>query len=70
LASTEHISRTIADYSPKRGDRTELLKRRMGVRAGTVFYSDQLQMPVKADNGRSESLRRGVTNGFRIMQEE
>ncbi len=38
---------------------------RMGVRVrGTVCYSDQLQILVKWDNGRSESLRPGV-DGYR-----
>ena len=33
----------------------------MGIRVrGTVFYSDQLQILVKWDDGRSESLRPGV----------
>ena len=52
---------------PGRGDRIELLRPRMGVRVrGTVFYSDQLQILVKWDDGRSESLRPGVV-GFRIV---
>ena len=52
---------------PRKGERIELLQPRMGVRArGTVFYSDQLQILVKWDNGRSESLRPGVDR-FRIV---
>lgn len=55
---------------PSRGDRIELLQPRMGVRArGTVFYSDQLQILVKWDDGRSESLRPGG-NSFRIITNE
>jgi hypothetical protein len=52
---------------PSKGERIELLRPRMGVRVrGTVFYSDQLQILVKWDDGRSESLRPGV-DGFRIV---
>jgi hypothetical protein len=52
---------------PSIGERIELLRPRMGVRVrGTVFYSDQLQILVKWDDGRSESLRPGV-DGFRIV---
>ena len=55
------------DWIPSKGDRIELLRSRMGVRVrGTVFYSDQLQILVKWDDGRSESLRPGA-NGFRIV---
>jgi hypothetical protein len=40
----------------------------MGLRVrGTVFYSDQLQILVKWDDGRSESLRPGVA-GFPILE--
>lgn len=46
---------------PQKGDRIELGQPRNGVRLhGTVYYSDQLQILVKWDNGRSESLRPGV----------
>ena len=43
----------------------------MGVSVrGTVFYADELQMLVKWDDGRSESVWRGVTDGlFRIVEE-
>jgi hypothetical protein len=52
---------------PSKGERIELLRPRMGVRVrGTVFYSDQLQILVKWDDGRSESLRPGVDR-FRIV---
>ncbi len=55
------------DGIPSKGDRIELLRSRMGVRVrGTVFYSDQLQVLVKWDDGRSESLRPGAS-GFRIV---
>jgi hypothetical protein len=52
---------------PMKGERIELLELRMGVpRRGRVFYSDQLQILVKWDDGRSESLRPGVVR-FRII---
>jgi hypothetical protein len=53
---------------PTRGDRIELL--RLGVRLrGRVFYADQLQVLVKWDDGRSQSLRAG-THPFRVLGEE
>jgi len=52
---------------PARGDRIELLHSRLGIRRrGSVFYSDQLQILVKWDDGRSESVRTG-TQMFRIL---
>jgi hypothetical protein len=54
---------------PNRGDRVELLQPHLGVRMrGRVFYADQLQILVKWDDGRSESLRAG-TRVFRILRE-
>jgi hypothetical protein len=51
-----------------KGDRIELLRTETGVRPrGTVFYSDQLQILVKWDNGRSQSLRVGVDR-YRILE--
>jgi hypothetical protein len=53
---------------PIKGDRIELLRTETGVRPrGTVFYSDQLQILVKWDNGRSQSLRVGVDR-YRILE--
>jgi hypothetical protein len=53
---------------PGRGDRIELLRTETGVRPrGTVFYSDQLQILVKWDDGRSQSLRVGVDR-YRILE--
>jgi hypothetical protein len=53
---------------PAKGDRVELLETRAGVRArGTVFYSDQVQILVKWDDGRSSSLTPGVDQ-FRIVE--
>jgi hypothetical protein len=52
---------------PCRGDRIELLRPRLGIRVrGNVFYADQLQVLVKWDDGRSESLRAGAQM-FRIL---
>jgi hypothetical protein len=52
---------------PNKGDRVELLRPRMGIRQrGKVFYADQIQVLVKWDDGRSESLRTG-TQMFRIL---
>jgi hypothetical protein len=53
---------------PSKGDRIELLRTRMGVRlTGTVYYSDQLQILVKWDNGSSQGLRVGVDR-YRILE--
>jgi hypothetical protein len=67
--ATEDLNRTVADCTPGKGDRIELL--RMGVLIrGTVWYVDQVQMLVEWDDGRSENLRRGVTDVlFRIVEE-
>ncbi len=55
---------------PGKGERIELLRPRLGVLLrGTVFYSDELQVLVKWDDGRSESLRPGVGR-FRIVDDE
>jgi len=52
---------------PSKGDRIELLTTQMGVRLrGTVYYSDQVQILVKWDSGRSQSLRPGIDR-FRII---
>jgi hypothetical protein len=53
---------------PRKGDRIELLRPRLGIRLrGNVFYADQLQVLVKWDDGRSESLRAG-DQMFRILE--
>jgi hypothetical protein len=52
---------------PNKDERIELLHKETGIRLrGTVFYSDQLQILVKWDNGRSQSLRVG-SDRFRII---
>ena len=55
-----------------KGDRIELFRTVTGVRVrlvGTIFYSDQVQILVKWDDGRSESLRPGGER-FRILPRE
>ena len=53
---------------PSKGDRIELLYPQTGVRIrGTVFYSDHIQILVKWDNGRSQSLRPAVDH-YRIIK--
>lgn len=55
---------------PSRGDRIELLRPRLGVRMrGSVFYADPLQILIKWDDGRSQSLRVG-TQLFRVIREQ
>ena len=54
---------------PSKGDRVELLRAVTGVRVrlvGTIFYGDHVQVLVKWDDGRSQSLRPGVDH-FRIV---
>jgi hypothetical protein len=52
----------------RKGDRIELRLPRLGIRPrGTVFYADELQVLVKWDDGRSENLRPGVADRFRII---
>lgn len=54
---------------PKKGDRIERLAPRTGIRPqGTVFHVDQVQILVKWNDGRSESLRPGVDR-FRIVEQ-
>lgn len=66
MIHNEHRNKDI----PRKGARIELLRPRLGVRLrGTVFYSDQLQVLVKWDDGRSESLRPGVDR-LRVIDEE
>jgi hypothetical protein len=53
---------------PKKGDRIELVRSRAGVHTrGTVHHVDQVQILVKWDDGRSQSLRSGVDR-FRIIE--
>ncbi len=53
---------------PSKGDRIELLSPQTGVRVrGTVFYSDHIQILVKWDNGRSQSLK-PAADRYRIIE--
>jgi hypothetical protein len=68
-AQTNDDHRGIPDHEgvPKKGDRIELRRSRAGVfPRGTVYHVDQVQILVKWDDGRSESLRPGV-DAFRIV---
>jgi hypothetical protein len=50
-----------------RGDRIELRRPATGVRIrGTVHYSDHLQILVKSDDGRSQSVKPGIDR-YRII---
>jgi hypothetical protein len=56
---------------PRKGDRIEPILSRPGLPVrGTVFYVDELQILVKWDDGRSESLRSRFADRFRIVEEE
>jgi hypothetical protein len=58
-------ARRPSELIPRRHERVE--RSRLGVlERGTVFYSDQLQILVKWDNGRSQSLRPG-RDRFRVI---
>ena len=58
------------DPLPRSGERIELLLPRLGIRPrGTVFYADHLQVLVKWDDGRSESLRPRPADRFRIVED-
>jgi hypothetical protein len=58
-------ARRPSERIPRRHERVE--RSRLGIsERGTVFYSDQLQILVKWDNGRSESLRPG-RDPFRVI---
>jgi hypothetical protein len=57
--------------TPRKGDRIELLLPRSGVRLrGTVWHVDQLQVLVKWDDGRSESMRSSFAERLRILEQE
>lgn len=56
-----------ADF-PSRGDRVEQT-RHGSRRTGTVWYSDQLQLLVKWDDGRSSSIRRDEARDLRSLRE-
>jgi hypothetical protein len=58
---------------PDKADRIELVRTETGVpvrRRGTVFYADHVQVLVKWDDGRSQSLRPGVDRFTIIARED
>lgn len=67
-AETKRAERT---RTPRKGDRIELRLPRLGVYPrGTVYYVDDLQILVKWDSGRSDSLRGEFADRFRILEAE
>jgi hypothetical protein len=58
--------------TPRKGDRIELAERRPGIPTrGTVHYVDDLQILIKWDDGRSQSLRpANVADRFWILEGE
>jgi len=59
-------------HLPSKGDRIELYRTVAGVRVrqlGTCYYSDHVQILVKWDDGRSQSLKPGVDR-FTILPPE
>jgi hypothetical protein len=54
----------------RKGDRIQLVLPRFGVpMRGTVYHADELQILVKWDDGRSESLRAHFADRFRIIED-
>jgi hypothetical protein len=59
----------VSTYIPSRGERVAQL--RFGVqRIGTVWYSDQLQVLVRWDEGTSSSLRLGSEELYVVREPE
>jgi hypothetical protein len=57
-----------ARVHPCKGDRIERMPRRFGVTVrGTVCYADQLQVLIKWDDGRSESVRSDFADRVRVV---
>ena len=58
--------------TPRKGDRIETVDRRLSFpRRGTIHYVDDLQILVKWDDGRSQSLRvRDSVGRFSIVEDE
>lgn len=59
-----------ARRTPRKGDRIQLAELRLGVATqGTIYYVDDLQILIKWDDGRSQSMRRGnVADRFWIIE--
>jgi len=54
---------------PRKGDRIQPRLPRAGIyKCGTVYYVDDLQILVKWDDGRSESLRGEFAESFRLLE--
>jgi hypothetical protein len=71
MESPEPLQRQRWPALPRKGDRIELLLPRLGTPVrGRVFYVDDLQILVKWDDGRSESLRSDFADRFRIVEPE
>jgi hypothetical protein len=57
----------VSTYIPSRGERVAQV--RLGVRRlGTVWYSDQLQVLVRWDEGTSSSLRLGAAEDLFVVR--
>lgn len=58
--------------TPRQGDRIKAVDGRLSIpRRGTIYYVDDLQILVKWDDGRSQSLRGGDPAGrFSILEDE
>jgi hypothetical protein len=55
----------------RKGDRIELVLPWLGLLPrGTVYYVDDLQILVKWDDGRSESLRPSFADRFLLIEDE
>jgi hypothetical protein len=53
----------------RKGDRVEQIRRCFGTTLrGTVFYVDELQILLKWDDGRSQSLRSDFADRVRIVE--
>jgi hypothetical protein len=73
-SSNQDVSRPTAPAKSKqrvpcKGDRIQLRLPRLGLYpCATVYYVDELQILVKWDDGRSESLRGEFADRFRILE--
>ena len=71
MESSEPLDKQRWSAQPRKGDRIELILPRLGIPLrGTIYHVDQLQILVKWDDGRSESLRSDFADRFRIVEDE